>query len=221
MKNLLKSRDAGPLKKPAARPAQQAKPAKTSRQTAFRKLAALYSRMQTAYDGHAARIGLTCSDCPRNCCYSHFQHHTYVEWAYLWAGMKELDEDTRRRYLQRAHENVRQVQLAQAAGQQPHVMCPVNDDGRCGLYVHRLMICRLFGVPNRLVMPGGRQADFPGCWRTKELAAPEAALPPLDRTEMYRDLAGLEAAFLGKKLGKLPKVDLTLAQMLVAGPPSL
>jgi len=101
-------------------------------------------------------------------------------------------------------------------------MCPVNDDGRCGLYRHRLMICRLHGVPNRLALPTGRVLSFPGCWKTQELTlAQGGAVPVMDRTPFYRELLALEAALVGPALGRLPKVDLTLAQMLMAGPPEL
>ena len=192
-----------------------------SRQTVFRKLAALYGRMQDAYSHAANDLGLTCADCPRNCCYSHFQHHTYVEWAYLWQGMNQLPEAKRAKYLARAEDNVRQTNTALQSGLTPKVLCPLNDDGRCGLYAHRLMICRMFGVPNRLVMPGGRQLNFPGCWRTEELVQGRETMPVVDRTPLYRDLVGLEAALLGKRMGKLPKVDMTLSEMLVAGPPKL
>ena len=53
----------------------------------YRKLAALYTRMADAYADAAGRIGLSCAGCADNCCHSYFQHHTYVEWAYLWQGL--------------------------------------------------------------------------------------------------------------------------------------
>jgi hypothetical protein len=60
---------------------------KTTPQAVFRKLAALYERMGRAYETSAQSIGLSCAGCPDNCCTSFFQHHTYVEWAYLWKGL--------------------------------------------------------------------------------------------------------------------------------------
>lgn len=194
---------------------------KSTRQAVFRKLAILYDRMQVEYAASAEALGLSCQGCERNCCLSHFQHHTYVEWAYLWQGLKALPEDRLGEYVRRARENVEACRAALALGQTPAVMCPLNDGGLCGLYGHRLMICRLHGVPNLLRRPDGREMRFSGCWRAQELSADREHVPVMDRTPLYRELLGLEAALLGKRLGKLPKVDLTLAQMIVAGPPRI
>ncbi|WP_034626895.1 hypothetical protein [Desulfocurvibacter africanus] len=194
---------------------------KSSRQAVFRKLAILYDRMQAEYSAAAQALGLSCQGCEKNCCLSHFQHHTYVEWLYLWQGLKELPEERRAEYVRRAHENVEACRASLTLGRTPAVMCPLNDDGLCGLYAHRLMICRLHGVPNLLRRPDGREMRFPGCWQAQELSAGTSQIPVMDRTPLYRELLGLEAALLGKKLGKLPKVDLTLAEMIVAGPPDL
>jgi hypothetical protein len=46
-------------------------------------------------------------------------------------------------------------------------------------------------------------------------------VPVLDRTHFYRDLAALEMAFVEQKNKALPKVKLTLAEMLVQGPPPI
>ena len=99
-------------------------------------------------------------------------------------------------------------------------MCPANVDGLCMIYRHRLMICRLHGVRHRLSGPSGVR-DFPGCWRFEEGAASQdGPAPVLDRTPLYRRLAALEMEFLGAKARRLPRVSLTLALMLVNGPPS-
>ena len=62
---------------------------------AFRKLAAMYADMQDAYVRHAQALGLTCDNCPDNCCTSYFQHHTRIEWAYLLQGLSELPPERR------------------------------------------------------------------------------------------------------------------------------
>ena len=196
-------------------------PVKATPQAVWRKLAALYTRMDAAYAAAAARLGLSCAGCADNCCVSFFQHHTYVEWAYLWQGMNRLDPARRQPYLDRAALWVRDARLALAAGNRPRLMCPLNDDGLCGVYDHRLMICRLHGVPNEMVRPDGRRIAFPGCSRAQELTAAGADPAPLDRTPLYRDLAGLEQALLGARIHTLPRVDMTLAEMLVQGPPEL
>ena len=193
----------------------------------FRRLAALYDRMQREYDRAAAQApGFTCAGCPQNCCTSFFQHHTYVEWAYLWQGLEALPGARRAGFLERARDYLDAARAAQARGEVPAAMCPLitreGEDGgagRCGLYAHRLMICRLHGVPHALATPGRPPREFPGCWRYGEAAAAAPVL--LDRTPLYRELAGLERDFLGPRAGRLPRVDLTLAEMLVQGPPGL
>jgi hypothetical protein len=166
-------------------------------------------------------LGLSCSGCPDNCCTSYFQHHTYVEWAYLWQGLRKLEQARREAFLDRARNYAENAGAQLAQGLRPRLMCPLNEDGLCGLYGHRLMICRLHGVPNRMVRPDGRVIAFPGCFKAQELARDRDDLSVLDRTPLYRELATLEMALVGRRTGRLPKVDYTLAQMMVLGPPKI
>jgi hypothetical protein len=189
---------------------------------AFRKLASLYADMQGHSSAHAQALGLTCDGCPQNCCTSFFQHHTRVEWAYLLQGLSQLPADRRAGYEERARAYVRDATAALDRGKRPSSMCPLNDDGRCGLYAHRLMICRLHGVPNRLRYPDGRTVDFPGCFRSQEICTGTDAFPVLDRTVLYTRLMELEVRFVGPgRIRALPRVDLTLAEMIVQGSPTL
>ena len=187
---------------------------------AFRKLAALYADMQDAYVRHAQALGLTCDNCPDNCCTSYFQHHTRIEWAYLLQGLSGLTPERRAEYERRARAYVLESRDALSRGERPHIMCPLNDEGRCGVYAHRLMICRLHGVPNRLRYPNGRTVDFPGCFRSQELCSATESFPVLDRTALYTRLMELEVQFVGPgRIRSLPRVDLTLAEMIVQGAP--
>lgn len=185
----------------------------------FRRLADLYDRMQREYAELADKAGFSCMGCEQNCCVSYFQHHTYVEWAYLWRGMLELPADRREHFLEKARENVRACNFALSQGLRPRVMCPLNEDGLCQLYEHRLMICRLHGVAHFAPTKEGQRQLYPGCFRFEEAAknAPEPLI--MDRTELYRELAALEMEHLGAKAGRVPRVQLTLAQMLAEGPP--
>jgi hypothetical protein len=192
-----------------------------SRHDLFGELSRLYSRMEVAYDRNAKKIGLTCKGCPDNCCTSYFQHHTYIEWAYLWEGMRTCPEEKQHQILTRAEAYTRESRVLLAQGLRPHIMCPLNNNGLCQLYEYRLMICRMHGVPNSLVMPDGEQVAFPGCSRCQGLYSDLTEVPILDRTGFYRDLAFLEMAFIGKRPRTIPKVDLTLAEMLVHGPPDV
>ncbi len=202
---------------------------KKTPKAAFRKLAAIYTRMVDSYADAAQGIGLNCEGCTDNCCYSFFQHHTYIEWAYLWEGLNRLPEKRRALFIKRSEEYVEQARFALQRGERPHIMCPLNlgdeGEGRCGLYEHRLMICRMHGVPNIMKRPDGRGVDFPGCWRCQELTTgmqkQQTEIPVVDRTPLYSDLARLEMEFVGPKLRGLPKVDHTIAEMIVLGPPVL
>lgn len=190
----------------------------------FRRLQALYGRMDQAYSQASQGLEFTCKDCSDNCCTSFFQHHTYVEWAFLWKGVEALPATRRETYLARAAETVRLYREALERGERPRVMCPLNDEGLCGVYEHRLMICRLHGTANTLTLPDGRWNVYPGCLRYQTAAqelSKQTQPHGLDRTQLYRDLAALEIDFLGGQRGRPAKVDLTLAEMLVYGPPKV
>ena len=182
------------------------------------KLATLYTDMDAAYQVAAGAIGLDCSGCAENCCYSYFQHHTLVEWLYLHKGLAELPVERREAYVQRARDSVAAAAEALSRGETPRIMCPVNDDGLCGLYGHRLMICRLHGVPNALIGGAGVR-EFPGCGPCQRITAERPDYKIMDRTPLLRRLATLEMELWGSKPGRPPKVDMTLAEMILAGPP--
>jgi hypothetical protein len=192
-----------------------------SREFLFEQLFRLYSDMEEAYDTVAEKIGLSCDGCRDNCCDSYFHHHTHIEWAYLWEGMRSCSDEARQAFISKSKAYLEQTQRRSAQGEKPNVMCPLNDKGLCRLYKHRLMICRMHGVPNRLVRPDGKAFSFPGCIRSQQLCTNLEEVPVLDRTDLYRRLASLEMAFLGPKIKALARVNLTLAEMIVNGPPEL
>lgn len=194
---------------------------KTSQSIAFVQLSRLYSEMEEAYNRTADKIGLSCQGCPDNCCTSYFQHHTYIEWAYLWKGIRSCPDEKQREFKKRAGQYVRKSATVLAQGLMPSIMCPLNEGGLCQLYEYRLMICRMHGVPNSFVRPDGQKMSFPGCFKCQELYSDLEEVPVLDRTHFYRDLAALEMAFVEQKNEALPKVKLTLAEMLVQGPPPI
>ena len=195
-----------------------ASPAGKKGQGLFSRLAGLYARMEQAYDAGAQQAGLTCKDCATNCCTSFFQHHTYVEWSYLWRGLQSLPPAQRKTFVKRAEQYVEEMRANIAMNILPTAMCPVNDKGLCTLYPYRLMICRMHGTRNRFSLPNGQQQEFPGCVRFTELPG-AASLPALDRTPFYKELAALELEFHQKAGRPLPRVNLTLAEMIVLGPP--
>ena len=183
----------------------------------------IYASMVTAYDQVAQTLSLTCDGCPDNCCDSYFLHYTYCEWAYLWEGIRRLDDAQLDRIMRRARDYVEQGRAAIFRGERPEIMCPLNEDGRCSLYTHRLMICRTHGVPATLTRPDGQLLRFPGCFRCQEIVSRaypvETDAPAMDRTILYQRMAQLESRFLGDRRGQFPKVKLTIAEMIVNGPP--
>ena len=64
--------------------------------------------------------------------------------------------------------------------------------------------------------------DFPGCHRGQTICERTGSIPIFDRTPLYAKLMELEIQFVGPgRIRSLPKVDLTLAEMIVAGFPDL
>lgn len=186
----------------------------------FSALEKLYKEMDNSYSNLAKKIGLSCDGCENNCCVSYFQHHTHIEWAYLYKGLETLSEDKKQEVLARAKKYIEETKKSLVFGLPPKIMCPLNEEGKCILYDYRLMICRLHGIPNVLKMPNGTIHRFSGCFKAVELIKDMPVdLFTMDRTPFYIELANLEKRY--KKLLKepLPKVDHTLAQMLILGEP--
>ena len=185
------------------------------------QLADLYVRMEVAYDGVAQSYGLSCKGCSDNCCDSYFEHHTYLEWAYLMKGLDTLPDDTRKAVEERAYVYVVESERLLARKERPVLMCPLNENGLCILYSYRLMICRMHGVPSYFMRPDGKEIRFAGCFRCQELIGDKEPKETVDRTELYRELAQLETDLIGYGRHYLPKVEITLAKMIVKGPPSI
>jgi len=182
------------------------------------QISELYQRMEKAYDQIAQQLSFSCEGCSDNCCDSYFQHHTYVEWAYLWQGLNALDQGKRQRIIDRGHDCMLETEKVLAHEGRPQIMCPLNEEGLCGLYGHRLMICRMHGVPSMIKMPNGMKKQFPGCFRCQELTTEDNA-HVVDRTPFYQELVVLENEFLGYRRNYLPRLKMTLAEMIVKGPP--
>lgn len=187
------------------------------------RLQAIYAEMEDDYARVAKAIGLQCTDCPDNCCDSYFLHHTYAEWAYLWVGLRLLPVATLDRLRERARWYLEKSAEALGKGERPKVMCPLNEGGLCLVYTHRLMVCRTHGVPARMCRPDGRVITFPGCFRSQQIALEKKGetLPIVDRTAMLRQLVMVEQELLGSRRELLPKIKMTIAEMVVKGPPKL
>lgn len=184
----------------------------------------IYQQLQEQYEMVAESLDFSCSGCPDNCCDSYFLHHTYAEWAHLWIGIKRLEPLRQQALVARAESYIKECQQAHAAGERPLVMCPLNEDGLCALYQHRLLVCRTHGVPAKMTRPDGRSLSFPGCFRCQEIVDKLSGVDPVarvERTPLLTRLARLENELLDNKRHLFPRVKLTIAEMLVNGPPSL
>lgn len=185
----------------------------------------LYQEMELAYDHVASQLHFSCEGCPDNCCDSYFLHHTYIEWSYLWQGMSRQSSEKQKEILSRAAAYERDSEKAIIQGERPQIMCPLNESGRCILYRHRLMVCRTHGVPATMTRPDGRSLQFPGCFRCQDIVEKicldENLTPIMERTALLKQLVVLEQNFLEGKKHLVPKAKMTIARMLISGPPSV
>ncbi len=188
------------------------------------RLEEIYHKLQNEYARVARELQFSCNGCPDNCCDSYFLHHTYTEWAFLWIGFRRLDIIQQDALLKRSRTWLLQCAKALAIGARPQFMCPLNDNGLCVLYEHRLLVCRTHGVPATMMRPDGQELRFPGCFRCQEIVAAkyqEKKAPYVARTPLLHALAALENQLLGGKRQLFPQVRITIAEMLVNGPPAL
>ena len=189
-----------------------------------KELEDIYEKLQQEYEKVAGELNFSCSGCPDNCCDSYFLHHTYVEWAHLWLGIRQLDPKRQQTLIARAQSYLEQCERDLAKGQRPQIMCPLNEEGLCALYQHRLLVCRTHGVPATMIRPDGQTLRFPGCFRCQEIVdtRSEHEHPPyVERTQLLRKLVLLENEFLDNKRHLMPKVKISIAEMLVKGPPAI
>ena len=175
------------------------------------QIGSLFDKMDHAYLAASNASGLTCTHCEDNCCLSLFYHHTLLELFYLQEGLKKLDTESLARVTFRAQEAAPLLHKRAAGEIEEKIPCPLMDDGKCTLYVHRPMICRLHGVAHILERPGGTVVDGPGCARYEERAQD---CPPLNRTPLYREMAYLERA-LREETGFTDRLKLTIAEMIL------
>jgi hypothetical protein len=185
----------------------------------------IYQEMETEYSRVAAELSFSCEGCPDNCCDSYFQHHTYAEWSYLWLGFRQLPSEEQMEILMKAEAHQRACENALAREERPQVMCPLNQKGLCILYPYRLMVCRTHGVPATMTRPDGRRLSFPGCFRCQELVEGQyqnkTRVPHMERTPQLKQLAMLENDLMEGRRHLYPRINLTIAQMLLQGPPSI
>jgi hypothetical protein len=158
-------------------------------------------------------MGFICNGCKDNCCRTRFYHHTLVELLYFQSGLAAMPPSQQQRIRARARDAARRMEALDSDGRPVRVMCPLNEEGRCTLYAHRPMICRLHGIPNVLRRPDGRVLQGPGC-DAYYLQCGPAGAEPLNRTPLYTAMADLERR-LRSRLEFNGKIKLTVARMIL------
>lgn len=183
------------------------------RSSFLERLRRIYAVMDTAFDQAARAYGFVCDGCEESCCRTRFHHHTLLEYIVLRDGFNDLSAERQTQIRERAAVVVGQHARDLAAGADTKPMCPLNNAGRCGLYAHRPMICRLHGIPHEL-HPRGRPPQLgPGCAEFHRRCG-RAAYHPFDRTPLYAELAHLESE-LRRVVGQHQKIRMTIAEMLL------
>jgi Fe-S-cluster containining protein len=177
------------------------------------RLRRIYAAMDAAYRQAAAAYGFVCDGCAESCCRTRFHHHTLLEYIGLREGFRELPVERQAQIREGAAAVVGQHARDLAAGADTKQMCPLNEAGRCRLYNHRPMICRLHGIPHELHPPGRAPQLGPGCADFHRRCG-RAVYHPFDRTPFYSELAHLESE-LQQVLGQRRKIRMTIAEMLL------
>ena len=182
--------------------------------TFFDRLEHIFSVMDRQYAKAANHYGFHCNGCDDNCCRTRFYHHTHLEYLYIHAGLDKLDLHTQRKLQARAVVVCRETALADENGMPVKLMCPLNSDGRCILYSHRPMICRLHGISHELRKPGQNVMHGPGC-RMFDLQCSDKRYRKFDRTPFYFEMAKLENE-LKQTAGLSGRIKMSIAEMLIA-----
>lgn len=180
----------------------------------LQRLEALYGRMDREYNRIAGLYGFDCRGCTDNCCHTLFYNHTYLEYCFLIKGLAELSDEKQKAVVDRAVAACAAIEREKTAGKKPRVLCPLNENGLCGMHGHRLMICRLHGIPYDLHTPGRPPFRGSGCFMFEKKCG-SAQYIVFDRTPFYLDLSELELEFR-QATGLGGKFKMTIAEM-VAG----
>lgn len=179
----------------------------------FERLASIYVSIDEKYQEAANHYGFQCSGCDENCCMTHFYHHTHIEFFYIVKGFKTLSSGIKKDILSQATLVQERIEKDNSRTEPSRLMCPLNIKGKCVVYKHRPMICRMHGIPHELKKPGAPVHYGKGCKLFTENHINKDYFS-FDRTPFYFQLARLERE-LKEKICLKEKFKKTIAQMLV------
>ncbi len=176
------------------------------------KLQKLYVDMDAAYGKVVEGYGFHCTGCVDNCCLTRFYHHTHIEYLYLRQGFRHLPRQVRGDIRERAAAVRRETAVLEKNGGPIRLMCPLNAEGLCLVYLQRPMICRLHGPAHELHRTGLEVSYGPGC-DTFTRQTEGKAYRPFDRTPFYMKMACIEAE-LKQAADITRRTKMTIAEMI-------
>ncbi|MFH1148810.1 MAG: hypothetical protein V1736_14055 [Pseudomonadota bacterium] len=174
-----------------------------------------YEKMNQAYARVAGYYERSCEGCDGNCCTSYFHHHTLAECVYLVRGLRTLGKERQKEIGDQARDFVRERERLKQEAREIKLMCPINENGLCGLYDFRPMICRLHGVPFSYRRPDMVVIRGDGCPKLAPLGRNDPARAEVDRTPLYRDMAMLEQR-IRSETGFSGRVKVMIADILAS-----
>ena len=180
----------------------------------FDRLQSIFADMDRHYGAAAEYYGFHCNGCEDNCCRTRFYHHTYLEYLYIHTGLNKLTHQKKQEVQSRAALVRRQTEKADEKATPVRLMCPLNSDGLCTLYIYRPMICRLHGIPHELRKPGQNVIRGPGCGMFA-VQCSNKSYREFDRTPFYFEMAKLESE-LKQAVDLSGRIKMTIAEMIIA-----
>ena len=177
------------------------------------ELKIIYEKMDKKYQDVADNYRFNCTGCEDSCCFTHFYHHTLLEYFYIMKGFQQLEHAKKNQIIDRAAKICAASRQNKNQKKPLRLMCPLNFDELCILYDSRPMICRLHGIPYQLRQPGQEPYYGSGCHIFMEQFSENNDLK-LDRTLFYIEMARLEKEL--KHVIDMPKkIKFTVAEMIL------
>ena len=143
---------------------------------------------------------------------THFYHHTHIEFFFIVKGFRTIRNELKNDILSQAIFVQEKNEKDNIKTEPSRLMCPLNINGKCVIYKHRPMICRMHGIPHELKKPGAPVHYGKGCNLFMENHFNENYFP-FDRTPFYFKMARLENE-MKREIDLNGKFKKTISEML-------
>lgn len=173
----------------------------------------LFRDIDQVYSITTERLGFSCKGCDgAKCCSVDLIVHTASEQNLLEGGVRTLAPDLRDNVVARAAQMVKAKHKDPNGASYRDSVCALNFNGMCALYHHRPMICRLAGLPHKILKPDGSEITGPGChvFHSRFQDPPIDGI--IDRSQFYRRMAELETDII--KISKCRTKPRTIAEII-------